>query len=70
MHAVGVLQRVLQDSIPSLHLNRLRALMSTVRSAMTTRRLTLSGLARGLPTGQAITKIWCQTTSTQVRPTA
>lgn len=54
MHAVGVLQKLLQDSIPSLHLNRLRALISTVRSAMTTRRLTLSGLARGLPTGQAI----------------
>lgn len=54
MHAVGVLQKLLQDSIHSLHLNRLRALISTVRSAMTTRRLTLSGLARGLPTGQAI----------------
>lgn len=54
MHAVGVLQKLLQDSIPSLHLNRLNALISTVRSAMTTRRLTLSGLARGLPAGQAI----------------
>ncbi|WP_445657798.1 IS4 family transposase [Achromobacter sp. NCFB-sbj8-Ac1-l] len=54
MHAVGVLQKLLQDSIPSLHLNRLKTLISTLRSAMTTRRLTLSGLARGLPTGQAI----------------
>ncbi|SSW66539.1 IS4 family transposase [Achromobacter agilis] len=54
MHAVGVLQKLLQDSIPSLHLNRLKALICTVRSAMTTRRLTLSGLARGLPAGQAI----------------
>ena len=54
MHAVGVLQKLLQDSVPSLHLNRLNALISTVRSAMTTRRLTLSGLARGLPAGQAI----------------
>lgn len=54
MHAVGVLQKLLQDSIPSLHLSRLKALMSAVRSAMTTRRLTLSGLARGLPAGQAI----------------
>ena len=54
MHAVGVLQKLLQDSIPSLHLSRLKALMCMVRSAMATRRLTLSGLARGLPTGQAI----------------
>lgn len=54
MHAVGVLQKLLQDSIPSLHLSRLKALMSAVLSAMTTRRLTLSGLARGLPAGQAI----------------
>ena len=54
MHAVAVLQKLLQYSIPSLHLNRRRALISTVRSAMATRRLTLSGLARGLPTGQAI----------------
>jgi hypothetical protein len=52
MHAVGVLQKLLQDSIPSLHLSRLKALMCMVRSAMATRRLTLSGLARGLPTGQ------------------
>ncbi len=54
MHAVGVLQKLLQDSIPLLHLNRLRALISTEQRAMTTRRLTLSGLARGLPAGQAI----------------
>lgn len=54
MHAVGVLQKLLQDSIPNLHLSRLKALLCTVRSAMATRRLTLSGLARGLPTGQAM----------------
>ncbi|ADP17094.1 hypothetical protein AXYL_03774 [Achromobacter xylosoxidans A8] len=54
MHAVGVLQKLLQDSIPSLHLSQLKALTSTVRSTMTTRRLTLSGLARGLPADQAI----------------
>jgi hypothetical protein len=31
-----------------------KALIGTVRNAMTTRRLTLSRLARGLPVGQAI----------------
>ncbi len=54
MHAVGVLQKQLQDSIPSLHLKRLRAFVCRVRSAMTTRRLTLSGLASGLLARQAI----------------
>ncbi|MBB1627729.1 hypothetical protein [Achromobacter sp. UMC71] len=54
MRAVGVLQKLFHDSVPSLHLSRLKALMSAVRSAMTTRRLTLSGRARGLPAGQAI----------------
>jgi len=48
MHAVGVLQKLLRRSIPSLHSKRLAALTAVVASALRGGRLTLSALARNL----------------------